>query len=42
MNPRERMLAGLIGLLLLMLAVMFIFRQASSAVERRQASITTL
>ncbi len=42
MNPRERMLAGLIGLLLLMLAVMFIYRQASSAVERRKASITTL
>ncbi len=42
MNPREKTLASLIGLLLLLLVSYFVYQNVSSAVERRQSTIGAL
>ncbi len=42
MNPRERILAGLIGMLLLLMVAAFVFRRVSDAVDRRQRSVESL
>lgn len=42
MNSRERLLASLVGLLLVLLVSYFVYRKVSTAVARRQGSINAL